>query len=148
MEPQESQQHSQKAKLLTIIVVVALILGIGYVFYKNSRTEKPVDNTLVGVDYSILGVKYDDLGPYFVHAQSLQVLYTTTADCTGTCLENWIPYEATDMVALGNIFTEEREDNSALQYTWKGERLYTYTKDTWEYTLGDGVGGVWNIARP
>jgi len=148
--------NSPEVKYAFIFVV---LLGVAFLMWYVMSGERNVNVTLpdqvkiseedaAALDPNILKIETDGVGDYFVHAHSGQVLYTSDADCRGACLDVWTPYEAIDRVALGQIFTEVREDTGAIQYTWKGARLYTYTLDSFGNILGDGQGGVWHIARP
>lgn len=76
--------------------------------------------------------------------------------CFGTCAERWPPlYASKDDNSFGN-FTIIRRDNPATdsvedEYQWMhaNRPLYFYTGDTAPgETNGDGIGGVWHIARP
>lgn len=126
--------------------------GFGYnkSLHKSSDAiEKYIDpEDLVGVDREILEIKVDDIGPYFVRADSSQILYTTMSECIDECLERWSTYSALDKVALGQIYTIDREDNREIQYTWKGNPLYTHNFDDPSTAMSDGIGRVRRIARP
>lgn len=52
------------------------------------------------------------------------------------------------MLALQQRFTITRDDG-AKQWAYKGKPLYLWTKDTKPGDkTGDGVNGVWKIAKP
>ena len=100
------------------------------------------------------------LGSYLVGYNGM-TLYTYTKDttgvsnCTGTCATNWPPYVVPAGMALhlqagvsGAATTIAREDGRA-QVMYKGKPLYFYIGDKeGSETKGQGVGGVWYVAKP
>jgi predicted lipoprotein with Yx(FWY)xxD motif len=76
-----------------------------------------------------------------------------TTACVGSCPANWPPLTAADdPVAApgvtGQLDTIERDDGTR-HVTYKGNRLYRSSLDTAPGdTNGDGVAGVWHVARP
>ena len=72
-----------------------------------------------------------------------------TSNCAGDCVVNWpiLAAAATDK-AEGDYTIIDRADG-ARQWAYKGLPLYTFFKDAAAGdTLGDGVKGVWHLARP
>jgi len=94
-------------------------------------------------------------------AESGLSLYTFDNDaankssCNGTpddgesCAGNWPPLIVADgAVASGNFSFITRDDNSQ-QWAYNQQALYTFAQDSAQGDiLGDGVGGVWHLARP
>ena len=86
-----------------------------------------------------------------------RTLYTFSRDvagsgksvCVDTCAANWPPLPvAASAAPLGDYTIITRADGSK-QWAFKGVPLYYYVKDTKAGDkLGDGVGGIWKIARP
>lgn len=82
-------------------------------------------------------------------------LYTFDSDtgdvssCYDACAKNWPPAAAPDGTkAKGEYGVTERKDNT-YQWTYNKKPLYTYHEDKKAgEAKGDGVGGVWHIARP
>lgn len=82
-------------------------------------------------------------------------LYTFDADkggqsaCYDACAQNWPPLmAAAGAKAEGDFGLAERKDGG-MQWTHKGMPLYTWIKDAKPGdTTGDGVKGVWHVARP
>ena len=70
--------------------------------------------------------------------------------CDATCAETWPPLSVPNPTAsdelTGEIGTMTRDDGSP-QVTYKGKPLYLYSVSPL-YPGGDGVGGVWHVARP
>ena len=69
--------------------------------------------------------------------------------CNGPCAENWPPLKAgaTDK-GEGDYSVVTRDDGSK-QWAYKGKPLYLWAKDTKPgETTGDGVKGVWHLAKP
>jgi predicted lipoprotein with Yx(FWY)xxD motif len=98
-------------------------------------------------------------GPYLTDGSGM-ALYTfdndsTVSACNGECIATWPPFiVATGETAkpaagvTGAISTGERADGS-LQVAYKGALLYFYSGDVAAGdTKGDGVGGVWHLAKP
>jgi predicted lipoprotein with Yx(FWY)xxD motif len=79
----------------------------------------------------------------------------TASACTGDCLKNWpvVPVGAKDQLVAGKGVTGKLGTiagaNGALQLTYNGSPLYYFAKDTKPADMaGDGVGGVWHLAKP
>lgn len=157
-------------KLLIIIValiVCALIVSVVWGFLQQSAATQPIpDQSAASTDTgsgttALIEAASDTLGSYLTAATNSMSLYTyasdtpSTSTCTGTCATNWPPYTVTSGGNLtaatgitGVVSTITRDDGS-LQVTYNGMPLYFYSKDVNAGdTTGDGVGGVWSIARP
>ena len=73
--------------------------------------------------------------------------------CAGACATNWPPLTVTGVPAkptgaTGTLATITRDDGS-VQLTYNGMPLYRYAADKAAGdTKGDGVGGVWSVAKP
>ncbi|PXW95490.1 putative lipoprotein with Yx(FWY)xxD motif [Sphaerotilus hippei] len=82
-------------------------------------------------------------------------LYTFDRDgagrsaCNGDCAQKWPPLTAAaDAKPTGDYSVVLRDDGSR-QWAYKGKPLYTWFKDQKPGdTSGDGVNGVWHVARP
>jgi predicted lipoprotein with Yx(FWY)xxD motif len=82
-------------------------------------------------------------------------LYTFDKDkagasaCYDGCATKWPPALAPDGAkAKGDYGVTERKDNT-YQWTYRSMPLYTYYEDKAAGdATGDGMGGVWHIARP
>ena len=79
-----------------------------------------------------------------------------TSSCIGQCLVTWPPYlvGAEDNVhnvkaeVNGKVDTFIRADGK-IQVAYNGKPLYFYSSDkSGSDTTGDGVGGVWHVAKP
>lgn len=75
------------------------------------------------------------------------------SNCNGDCANAW-PAFSVDELVVGDGLPEagfgsvERNDGTT-QITYKGYPLYTHVNDTNEGDInGDGVGGVWFVAKP
>jgi predicted lipoprotein with Yx(FWY)xxD motif len=98
-------------------------------------------------------------GPYLTDG-SARALYTFDSDstvsaCNGQCAVTWPPFTVasgeTPKLATGltgKASTAERADSS-FQAAYNGKPLYFYSGDAAAGdTKGDGVGGLWHLARP
>jgi predicted lipoprotein with Yx(FWY)xxD motif len=84
-------------------------------------------------------------------------LYTLSRDtagsgkstCNGSCIVNWPALEApANAKPLGDYSVIVRDDGKK-QWAYKGAPLYYWSKDVKAGDrTGDGVAGVWKIARP
>ncbi len=87
-------------------------------------------------------------------ARDGMTLYTFDKDpagasvCYDDCAVNWPPYIAKSGDDMPGLSTVERKDGSK-QWAKDGKPLYFWVGDTAAgETNGDGVGGVWHVARP
>jgi predicted lipoprotein with Yx(FWY)xxD motif len=71
------------------------------------------------------------------------------SNCYDKCAQNWPPVmAASDAKADGAYSLVTRKDGSK-QWAKDGMPLYYWVKDTREGdTTGDGVNGVWDVAKP
>ncbi|MBC7146508.1 MAG: hypothetical protein H5U24_14060 [Thioclava marina] len=69
--------------------------------------------------------------------------------CNGECATKWPPLAASaDDKPTGDYAIIARDDGT-LQWSYKGKPLYAWFKDAKPGDLtGDGVNGVWHLARP
>jgi len=82
-------------------------------------------------------------------------LYTFDKDagdksaCNGPCATNWPPLMAAASAKPAASYTVITRDDGGKQWAYKGKPLYTWIKDTKPGDVtGDGVNGVWHIAKP
>ena len=73
--------------------------------------------------------------------------------CNGPCAENWPPLIASDFAVAGeggsSDLTLIKRDNGKQQWALKGKPLYYWFKDQKPGDkTGDGVKGVWHVAKP
>jgi predicted lipoprotein with Yx(FWY)xxD motif len=107
---------------------------------------------------NVLGL--DDEDGYLVGPNGMSLYLfakdtTGVSNCSGTCLQNWpaltVPESLTvtkDDELSGDVATLKRDDGT-LQVTYKGMPVYYYIGDKLPGdTTGDGVGGVWSLAKP
>ncbi|MDQ7775026.1 MAG: hypothetical protein Q4615_03490 [Paracoccus aminovorans] len=95
-----------------------------------------------------------DKGEALVDAAGMS-LYTFDKDgpgqsaCEGECAEYWPPALAAAGDKAGPGFSAIARPDGAQQWAYKDKPLYTWTKDSAPgETTGDGVKGVWHLARP
>lgn len=69
--------------------------------------------------------------------------------CTGACAVAWPPAEADENAQATGQFTIITRPNGKRQWAYKDKPLYGYRFDSSAGTVaGDGVDGVWHVARP
>ncbi len=160
-----------------IVVALLIGLFIGYFVEKQRATDKMEATKMMmqkQIDDAMMKAKNDKetgammkksnlvmmansakLGTYVTGANDM-ALYIYDKDgqnqsnCTGDCAKKWPPYTATGSVPSTlpeHMGTMKRADGST-QYTWDGKLLHYYSADKdKEDTYGDGIGGVWHIAK-
>lgn len=69
--------------------------------------------------------------------------------CNGPCATNWPPLMASDADKTSGDYSIITRDDGKKQWAFKGKPLYYWVKDSKPGdTTGDGVNGVWKLARP
>lgn len=70
------------------------------------------------------------------------------SNCYDSCAINWPPYLVEAGVAPGEGFTQVARDDGTSQWAKDGAPLYFWVGDAAPGdTTGDGVGGVWHVAK-
>ncbi|KAJ56541.1 hypothetical protein ACMU_06260 [Actibacterium mucosum KCTC 23349] len=74
---------------------------------------------------------------------------SNVSNCNGDCAVSWPPLLAADSAHdNGKLTVIDRNDGSR-QWAYDGEPLYFWVGDTAPGEVnGDGVGGVWHVAKP
>ena len=131
----------------------------------NGAPQQPMadgaEGIVIGANLALGTDVNTKLGTYLTGYNGA-ALYTKDGDtanassCYGQCAQNWPPYVvgAEDNVhqvkagVAGSVDTFTRSDGT-IQVTYKGKPLYFYASDSAAAgAKGDGVGGVWHIAKP
>jgi iron complex outermembrane receptor protein len=93
-------------------------------------------------------------GPILVDSAGFS-LYVRDADapgvsrCYARCAEMWPPLTAPPGAAPAGTYTFATRTDGTLQWAHDGRPLYRYAKDAQPgQTNGDGVAGIWHLARP
>ena len=69
--------------------------------------------------------------------------------CNGPCATSWPPLAATATDKVTGDYTIVTRDDGSKQWAYKGKPLYLWINDKKPGDrTGDGVGGVWKIAKP
>lgn len=91
---------------------------------------------------------------YLMDTQKM-TLYTFDKDSKGTsncydgCAVKWPPLLSTSGAALGKGYSLVKRKDGTLQVAYNNQPLYLWFKDAKPGDMtGDGVGGVWHVARP
>ena len=94
-------------------------------------------------------------GQVYVMYQTHMTLYTYDKDpvgestCYGECAETWIPATLKNGVKLGKSYTLIKRRDGSYQAAFRGKPLYLYSGDRKIGDInGDGIGGVWRLAKP
>ena len=155
------------AIVIVLIVAVLAVLVLGYLGRHRIKamlgmTPTPVTQSTTRSSNSaptdnIYTTKTDEVKGTYLADFAGVALYTYDKDtagvsnCTGICASLWPAYTS-GAVAQGsfptNISVITRSDGST-QFAWKGMPLYYYANDKSPGDVnGDGVGGVWHLAKP
>ncbi|HSW17975.1 MAG TPA: hypothetical protein VLJ86_12165 [Ramlibacter sp.] len=69
--------------------------------------------------------------------------------CNGACATNWPPLAASATDKAEAPWSVIARDDGARQWAYKGKPLYSWIKDSKAGDrTGDGVNGVWHVAKP
>lgn len=100
-----------------------------------------------------IGMRDTSIGEVLTDADGM-TLYTYDKDengvsaCYDKCAENWPPVVAAEGAETDEDFGLTKRDDGTMQWTYYGDPLYLWVKDTKPGdTTGDGVGGVWHAAK-
>tara|TARA_B100000427_G_scaffold299877_1_gene281879 strand:- start:645 stop:1025 length:381 start_codon:yes stop_codon:yes gene_type:complete len=95
-----------------------------------------------------------DLGPVLADSKGM-TLYTFRKDkpgksvCNGQCAALWPPLTAADGAMADGDYSVITRDDGSKQWAYKGMALYGWVKDKKPGdTTGNGVKGIWDVARP
>ncbi len=125
------------AAVLSAALLAACGTGGGMHHARPSTPTQTVDGTLIGPDGRTLYVFTRD-------AQG-----SGASACYAQCAVNWPPLAvAPGAQPQGDYSIIVRSDDTR-QWAYKGQPLYYFAKDAKPgEKLGDGVNGVWKVARP
>lgn len=152
--------------IIGIVVIVVVIAG-GIVMLRGSTTSSenktttiPSENTSATTmsDYhdNIYKTKAGPTGAYLTDFAGM-ALYTFDKDtagvsnCDTTCVQKWKPYVsgATGQKTFPKDITVIKRGDGSEQFAWKHMPLYYFNGDTTDKDIkGDGVNGVWHLAKP
>ena len=123
----------------TILSCILAVAGVGFVGSAALAAEAPAKTEN--------GMLVDSKG---------MTLYTFDKDkstpgksaCSGQCAENWPPLTATAEDKKFGDFDVIKRDGDQSQWTYKGEPLYLFKKDSKPGDMtGDGVKDVWHVIK-
>jgi predicted lipoprotein with Yx(FWY)xxD motif len=124
-------------RLTLSLFAAAAVLAAGCASTMSAAPAKTADGVLVGANG--------------------MTLYTFDKDaagsgksvCNGPCAENWPPLAATSGAGASGDWLAIARDDGSKQWAYKGKPVYFWAKDQKPGDrTGDGVNGVWRLARP
>jgi predicted lipoprotein with Yx(FWY)xxD motif len=124
-------------RLTLSLFAAAAVLAAGCASTMSAAPAKTADGVLVGANG--------------------MTLYTFDKDaagsgksvCNGPCAQNWPPLAATAGAAASGDWVAIARDDGSKQWAYKGKPVYFWAKDQKPGDrTGDGVNGVWRLARP
>lgn len=113
----------------------------------NSKSAKNSMPPMTPADISV----FEEKGVYVVRNEEGLPLYQYDLDadgksnCTNACALNWPPVLAS--AGSSNVVGEWKtiKRGTALQWTFRGKPVYTYSKDVPGQIKGNGVDGKWRL---
>ena len=132
----------------------------------KKKATKAIAISALGLVMSADAASADSHGNKFVHSRAFNgqiyvmyqdhmSLYTYDEDqagvsnCYNECAKNWPPATLDAGTKLGENYTLIKRADGTMQAAFRGMPLYLYSKDRKPgHISGDGVGGVWHLARP
>jgi predicted lipoprotein with Yx(FWY)xxD motif len=136
------------------IVLLALVLAFGSTSFTASYAQE-LPPTVSVVEHSSLGNIL--VGP---NGMTLYVLSKETASdlkCVEDCALNWPPLTVTGGLNSSDLTkplatvtrSTETETTTLTQVVYNGQPLYYWSRDKVPGDVtGDGIGGIWSVARP
>jgi predicted lipoprotein with Yx(FWY)xxD motif len=139
------------------LLMICLLISTGFVLTRCDKNEETVDMHVVKLANSAT------LGSYLTDKDG-NALYFFSSDangannCTGGCITSWPVFNVTDLTVdqlgegldLGDFNSVSTPNGN--QLTYKGWPLYYYApggvRELPGKTTGEGVGGVWFVAKP
>ena len=140
-----------------LVVLVLLVLGAGYLFWRRSPAPAPAAVVVAQINNDIVKTKTDSVKGNFLTDSRGMALYifdkdtANVSNCYTTCVKAWPPYLQKTVAAstLPADFGTTKRTDGTMQYTYKGRPLYYYASDSKPGDItGDGVGGVWHLVKP
>lgn len=153
--------NNNKNLPLAIIVIVLIALGLVW-FLVTKNFINPFDNAITESEKELydatpengygVGVRNDaTLGEFLVGPKGMTLYTTSMSECTGECLQAWLPYivSAPEASATSDDIVSTVKRGNAYQQTYRGVPLYYFRLDE---KAGDAKGhaweGKWFVARP
>ena len=133
-------------KLLSAsILAAALLAGCGSYSPMSKSTSASMPDTPTRTADGVL------VGPNGMtfYTFSRDMVGSGKSMCNGPCITNWPALVAPDAARPMGDYSVVMRDDGKKQWAYKGAPLYYWAKDTKAGDrTGDGVGGVWKVARP
>ncbi|HSU21596.1 ATP-binding protein [Comamonadaceae bacterium OTU4NAUVB1] len=133
-------------KLITAsILATALLAGCGSYSPMSRTTSAPMADTPTRTADGVL------VGPngMTLYTFGRDVVGSGKSVCNGPCITNWPALTAPPAARTMGDYSVVVRDDGARQWAYKGAPLYYWAKDAKAGDrTGDGVGGVWKVARP
>ena len=123
-------------KLISMTTLVAAVALAGCATMDTSPV-KTMDGVLVGANGMTL------------YTFDRDVAGSGKSVCNGPCATNWPPLLAADDSRSQGGYSIITRDDGKKQWAFKGKPLYFWIKDSKPGdSTGEGVNGVWRVARP
>jgi predicted lipoprotein with Yx(FWY)xxD motif len=134
------------------IIVISLIITVLSGCSKNDNTTPASKSKIIITSNTAFGNILSDGQGNTLYFFSKDVAGKSTCE-TGTCAVNWPSYWADQVVAGSGLdisdFSAVSHADGSMQDAYKGWLLYYYLGDTKPGDVnGDGIGGVWFVAKP
>lgn len=117
-------------------ILILMLLGAGLSMSALAEVPKAVDGKLVDEDGMTLYMFDKDVKP----GKSM---------CMGGCAGKWPAALADDYDKASGEWSFVKRDNGKRQWAYKGHPLYRWGMDKKPGdAMGDGMGGMWHVAKP
>lgn len=124
-------------KLTLSFFATAFVLAAGCASTMSSSPAKPAGGVLVGANGMTLYTFDKDTAG------------TGKSVCNGPCAQNWPPLAAKAGDASSGDWAVIARDDGSKQWAYKGKPVYFWAKDQKPGDrTGDGVNGIWRLAKP
>ena len=125
-------------RTLTLSAASALlVVAAGCASTMSAGPAKVADGSLVGTNGMTLYVFDKDAAG------------SGKSVCNGPCAQNWPPLAAMAGSASNGDWSVITRDDGAKQWAYKGKPVYFWAKDQKAGDrTGDGINGVWHLAKP
>ena len=128
--------------LKTITIGAAAIAMSAGIAYGNQHMTKPVKVVQYGEEIYLADMNQMTLYTFDKDADGV-------SNCNGDCAVKWPPLVVDAMLPMDAGYSLVTRADGSSQVAYHGQPLYTWFKDAKPGDMtGDGVKGVWHVARP
>lgn len=121
-------------RILTSIALISISAGVAFAAPVKTMTSTLGDVLAADTGMTLYTFKKDEAGK---------------SNCNDDCAAIWPPFAATASDKVDGAYTVITRKDGSMQWAKDGKALYFWAKDTKPGdTTGNGIKGVWDVARP